>query len=58
MHKAMHKHIQKLKQKSQSSISATNDIPRTSQKSLIFILKPVRPKNKIINAEIRAVIII
>ena len=50
------KHVQKLKQKSQSNISATIEIPILSFQFLNFVLKPVLPKNKIINAAIKATI--
>lgn len=47
---------QKLRQKSHSSISATNPIPILSQKSLILILSPVLPRNRIIKAASNATI--
>lgn len=49
---------QKLRQKSQSIISAISLNLFLSQQSLIFSLNPVLPKNKITKATIKATIII
>lgn len=49
---------QKLRQKSQSIISAISLNLFLSQQSLIFSLNPVLPKNKITKAVIKATIII
>lgn len=53
---ATNKQVQKLRQKSQSSISATSDIPNLSLKSLNLVLSPVLPRNRIIKAAIKATI--
>ena len=55
---ATNKQVQKLKQKSQSSILATIEIPILSFQSLNFVLRPVLPKNRIINVAIKATIMV
>ena len=57
-HIATMRQVQKLKQKSQSSISATIEIPISSFQSLNFVLSPVLPKNKIIKVAIKATIMV